>query len=58
MSGLAMMKCRQGLPLARGLHSSNFRLNVSAFCGAGVALWSCLGVVMGHQGVFRVYFVS
>ena len=29
----------------RGLHSSTFRLNVSAFCGIGVAFRSCSGSV-------------
>ena len=43
-----------------GLHSSTFRLNLSAFCGIGVHS----GVVQGGVGVrevcgvFRVYFVS
>jgi len=40
-------------PLARGLLSSTFRLNLSAFCG----IWVHLGVVQGLfrrcQGVFR-----
>ena len=49
----------------RGLHSSTFRLNLSAFWGIGVRIgvvrgW--LGGVIGgieqHQGVLRVYFVS
>ena len=45
----------------RGLHSSTFRLNLSAFCGIGVHLgfvWEvprrCLGVLGGVQGVFCV----
>jgi hypothetical protein len=29
----------------RGLHSSTFRLNVSAFCGIGGALNNCVGGV-------------
>ena len=44
----------------QGLHSSTFRLNVSAFRGIGGAIRGCLkGVweVMGYWGVFRVYFV-
>jgi len=49
------------LPEGRGLHSSTFRLNVSAFCGQGVHLgvaqgvfrrW--YGVLGGAQGVFWV----
>jgi hypothetical protein len=43
-------------PMARGLHSSTFRLNVSAFCGIGCARKGCLWGVMGYYGVFRVYF--
>ena len=35
-----------GLDTGRGLHSSAFRLNVSAFCGIGGALRDCLGVVL------------
>ena len=31
----------------RGLHSSTFRLNVSAFCGTGVHLGDVLGVCWG-----------
>jgi hypothetical protein len=46
----------------RGVHSSTFRLNVSAFCETGGAIRccfrGCVGGVMGDQGVFRVYFVS
>jgi hypothetical protein len=41
-----------GAPLARGIHSSTFRLNVSAFCGIGGAFMGCLegvkGVFWGH----------
>jgi len=33
-----------------GLHSSTFRLNVSAFCGVGVALRGCLGCLRGGWG--------
>ena len=49
-------------PRARGLHSSTFRLNVSAFCGIGSA-WKGLfrgglGGVWGNQGLCRVFFVS
>jgi hypothetical protein len=34
----------------RGLHSSTFRLNVSALCGIGGAFRGCLGVVYGVSG--------
>jgi len=33
------------MPSARGLHSSTFRLNVSAFCVIGGGIWGCLGGV-------------
>jgi len=39
--------------LGRGLHSSNFRLNVSAFCGIGGAFGGsldCVEEVSGFQG--------
>ena len=42
----------------RGLHSSTFRLNISAFCGTGVHMLVVEGVFRRCQGVFRVYFVS
>ena len=42
----------------RGLHSSTFRLNVSAFCGMGDCFWKCQGSVEGVFGGIRVYFVS
>jgi hypothetical protein len=49
-------------PGCRGLHSSNFRLNVSAFCAIGGALRGSLGGCEGcfsvYEGLFRVYFVS
>jgi len=38
-------------PTGRGLHSSTFQLNVSAFCGIGVAWRVCLGVIM--RVIFR-----
>jgi len=42
----------------RGLHSSTFRLNVTAFCGRGVTFSGlfrgCLGGVRGCKGVCRV----
>jgi hypothetical protein len=38
------------LPPGRGLHSSTFRLNVSAFCGLGGA---CRGCIRGLQEVSR-----
>jgi hypothetical protein len=37
-------------PVARGLHSSTFQLNVSAFCGTGSASKDCLGAVSGVSG--------
>jgi len=37
--------------LGRGLHSSTFRLNVSAFCGIGVAIRGCPGAVQGVLGL-------
>ena len=49
-------------PDARGLHSSTFWLNVSAFCWTGGAFRGSFRGdvcgVTGYQGVFRVYFVS
>ena len=39
------------VPGTRGLHSSTFRLNCSAFCGTGVAFRGCLG---GVAGVLRI----
>jgi hypothetical protein len=33
-------------PCTRGLRSSTFRLNVSAFCGIGAALKDCLGNIL------------
>ena len=38
-------------PQPRGLHSSTFRLNVSAFCVTGVAFSGCLGVFRACQVV-------
>jgi hypothetical protein len=35
----------------RGLHSSTFRLNVSAFCGIGGAIRGYRGIVRGALGV-------
>jgi len=44
-------------PRRRGLHSSTFRLNVSAFCGIGVLLGVVQGAFRGCsegvQGVFK-----
>jgi len=37
-------RCREGEG-GRGLHSSTFRLNVSAFCGIGGAFRGCVGGV-------------
>ena len=49
----------------RGLHSSTFRLNVSALCGIGVHFGGLSGIfrwcpvgVRGYEGVFMVYSVS
>jgi hypothetical protein len=42
----------------RGLDSSTFRLNVSAFYGIGGALRGCSEGVMGREGVLKVYFQS
>jgi len=47
-----------GADSGKGLHSSTFRLNVSAFYGKGGAIRGCVGGVMGDEGLFRVYFVS
>jgi len=63
---------RSMVPVARGLHSSTFQLNVSAFCGIGGALKDCSGVILrvfrkcrgvlggvkGVKGVFRVKYGS
>ena len=46
------------LLIGRGLHSSTFRLNVSALCGTGGALRGCQVVFGGCQRVSRVNFVS
>jgi len=52
-------------PTTRGLHSSTFRLNLSAFCGIEVCLGiaqgvfrRCQGGIKEYQGEFRVYLVS
>ena len=37
--------CMEAPPHSRGLHSSSFRLNVSAFCGIRSAFRGCLGGV-------------
>jgi len=54
MGYLVTLPCRQadvaagvahgGETVARGLHSSTFRLNFSAFCGIGGTFRGCLGV--------------
>jgi hypothetical protein len=58
----ALPACTSLPPPTRGLHSSTFRLNVSAFCGIRGCIYElffgCLAGGRGHQGVFRVYFVS
>jgi hypothetical protein len=38
------------LPITRGLHSSTFRLNVSAFCGTE---GTCKGCLCGGSGGLR-----
>ena len=38
----------------RGLHSSIFRLNISAFCGIGGAFRGCLGGAQAVSGAVRV----
>jgi len=35
------------------IHSSTFRLNISAFCGTGAHLGVVQGVIMGCQGILR-----
>ena len=40
-------------PLARGLHSFVFQLNVSALCGIGGAFRGCLGGVQGASGSIK-----
>ena len=40
----------------RGLHSSTFQLNLSAFCGIGDAFRDCLGGVLGVRGDIRGQF--
>jgi len=44
-------------PGVRGLHSSTFQLNLSAFYGIGGARRGCVARVKGVLGVFRVYRV-
>jgi hypothetical protein len=43
-------------PPARGLHSSTFQLNLSAFCGIGVAFRGCFEGVWGVIGDAKGYF--
>jgi len=43
LSSLRSSLSTSPLPAARGLHSSSFRLKLSAFCGIGGALRGCLG---------------
>ena len=40
-------KALESQVLGRGLHSSTFWLNLSAFCGIGVACGGCVGVFSG-----------
>jgi len=42
----------------RGLNSSTFRLNVSAFCGVGSECRGCVGGIRRYSGLYRVYFMS
>ena len=42
-----------GKQSGRGLHSSTFQLNLSAFGGIGGAYWGCLGVVCEVLGGIR-----
>jgi len=54
---IAIGCCPMGDAYSRGLHSSAFQLNLSAFSGIGGAFmrcfWGCLGDVTGHYGVLR-----
>jgi len=43
--GAALRRRRGAAPRARGLHSSTFRLNLSALCGIGVTFRGYLGGV-------------
>jgi len=52
---------KTGLVVGRGLHSSTFRLDVTALYGIGGAFRVVQGGsrgVQGYQQVFRVYIVS
>ena len=40
--------------MGRGVHSSAFRLNVSALCGIGCAFMGSLGVLRGGAGGIRL----
>jgi len=56
-AGIAAMSAKlvANMPGCRGLHSSTFRLTVSAFCGIGGAFRDCsagvLGVLEGIRGI-------
>ena len=52
MEGMAF---KDTVVLGRGLHSSTFRINVSAFYGKGGACRGCLGGVSGVAGDIRRY---
>jgi hypothetical protein len=58
----ALRALRREEPGARGLHSSIFQLNLSAFCGTGGAFGGFFlrvyGKVRGYEEVSRVHFVS
>jgi len=41
--GVSSSALHSAVAHGRGLHSSSFRLNVSAFCGIGCAFRGCLG---------------
>ena len=57
LNGVVVGKGVALLALGRDLHSSAFRLNLSAFCGIGGAFRGCSGgvggAVIGCSGVFR-----
>jgi len=51
----AVRGVQRARPEARGLHSSTFQLNVSAFYSIGGALRGCLGSVLVVVGDYRGY---
>ena len=48
MAAMSSASIGGGGAFGRGLHSLTFQLNVSAFCGIGVAFKVCSGAVRGH----------